>query len=147
MRLRGFEIHLEIRKGAGFLVGVFFWLCALCLWIWPINGAGYLLGLGEKVTVTVEKPGYVRDAGDGYYERDGERVRVRFYEVGQPGTVSATLPLIPMGIGVGPIVYVKRSQAVWDIINGIIGGLVLSLTALGFTFSEINFLRDGVAPR
>jgi hypothetical protein len=147
MRLWGFEIHLEINKGAGFLLGVFFWLCALSLWTWPINGAGYLLGLGEKVTVTVQKTGSVRNAGDGYYNRDGERMPVRFYEVWQPGTVSATLPLIPMGIGVGPVVYVKRSQAVWDIIKGIIGGLVLSWTALRFTFSEISFLRDGVAQR
>jgi hypothetical protein len=136
-------------RGVAFLIGsVFFWLCALFFWTSPINCAVYLLGLGKKVTVTVQtgSRGWRFSRGDragtGYYERGGERVLVELYGAQAGETVSATLPLIPLRVGAAiPVVYVSRSQAALEFVMGMIGGLVLSGIALPLTLHYIGFLR------
>jgi hypothetical protein len=135
--------------GAAFLIGsVFFWLCALFFWTSPINCAVYLLGLGKKVTVTVQTGSsgwrFSRGAwaGKGYYERGGERVLVELYGVQAGETVAATLPLIPLRVGAAtPVAYVSRSHAALEFIMGMIGGLVMSGIALPLTLHYIGFLR------
>ena len=136
-------------NGFVFLIGGgFFWLCALFFWTSPINCAIYLLGFGEKVTVTVQtgSSGWRfsrgHHAGTGYYERGGERVSVNLYGAQAGETVSATLPLIPLRVGAAiPVVYVSRSHAALEFIMGMIGGLVLSCIALPITIRCIGFLR------
>lgn len=106
---------------------------ALVLWTNPINGAAYLLGYGDRVTVHVTKSSsgssYSRmsEAGQGYYLRDGERVPVRAYGVREGDVTQARTLLIPVGVGVGPFVYVERSDAVRDATFGLFGAGFMSL--------------------
>jgi hypothetical protein len=136
-------------SGAVVLVfGLLSWPALLYWLISDVNCAGFLLGLGEKVTVTVQtrnRPGRGGGSpGTGYYERDGERVQVRIWD-GQPGEkVSTTLPLIPWkvwGLNTGPPpVYAKSVTPVSHLILGLILTLVFLVMAVGCPLAGIMFL-------
>lgn len=106
---------------------------AVVLWASPVNGAAYLLGYGEPVKVRVTEGSvggqYSRHAhtGEGYYLRDGKRMPVRVYDASTGDVVDGRLPLIRVGVGVGPVVYTDRSQAVKNVTIGLFGACFMSL--------------------
>jgi hypothetical protein len=128
--------------------GLLSWPALLHWLISDVNCASFLLGFGEKVTVTVQTSqtrGYKRAIpGSGYYERDGERVQVRIWDVQAGEKVSTTLPLIPWkvrGLYTGPpSVYVKGYRAVTDLIFGLILTLVFLVMAVACPLAGIMFL-------
>ncbi|MGH3663227.1 MAG: hypothetical protein ACRDT8_03545 [Micromonosporaceae bacterium] len=111
------------------------------------------MGFGDQVRVHVTEDSrganFSRnsEAGQGYYERGGAREQVRVYGVRAGQVVDARLPLIPVGIGTGPVVYADRSHAIRDLTLGLVGSVCLSIFPLIGGLALISVRRQRRAAR
>lgn len=96
-------------------------MCVIALWQFTkvVNAAGYLMGIGTEVTVTVTEAsdgGIENPMASGYYESDGERVDVRLAEPEDREQVNTLLPIIPNSF-VSEIVHNDKDTASSDLLG------------------------------